>query len=168
MRSSPPFSQDLYTQPECILRRMTSDEAAVVAAQLVEMDPWRKMNYTESGLTNYLRRYDPALSRFIVSVRNYLAGVVCVRYPWLMGANLELIALFENFRRKGIGAGIIDWFERESFLISRNVWTTVSDFNQQARAFYESRGFEEVATIPDLIRNGKAEILLRKKKPGPK
>jgi ribosomal protein S18 acetylase RimI-like enzyme len=38
----------------------------------------------------------------------------------------------------------------------------VSDFNTQARAFYQKLGYQEIGPLPNLLIPGSAEILLRK------
>lgn len=44
-----------------------------------------------------------------------------------------------------------------------NLWTTATESNISAQAFYARCGFEIAGTLPNLIRPGLNEILLRKK-----
>jgi ribosomal protein S18 acetylase RimI-like enzyme len=46
---------------------------------------------------------------------------------------------------------------------NRYVWIMVSDFNLPARAFYRRQGYEEVAPIPDVVKDGMGEVLIRKR-----
>jgi len=105
-------------------------------------------------------RVDPGLHRFAVIIGEELGGVICVRYPWLLGPYLELMAILPNHQRRGIGREIISWLETQ--IAERNIWTVVSSFNHTARHFYQKSGFLEIAILPDLIKPGFAEILLRK------
>jgi GNAT superfamily N-acetyltransferase len=125
------------------------------------MDPWLTMNYRPQALEFYLLRADPALSRYSVMVSENLAGVLSVRYPWLFGPFIELVALFDGFRGKGIGGRIVDWVCLHHQ--ATNVWVTVSAINSGAQRFYGKMGFERTATLEDLIKPGWDEILLRKK-----
>jgi ribosomal protein S18 acetylase RimI-like enzyme len=38
----------------------------------------------------------------------------------------------------------------------------VSDFNEQARAFYKKHGYQEIGPMPNFLIPGSAEMLLRK------
>jgi len=40
---------------------------------------------------------------------------------------------------------------------------SVSSFNTEARRFYERQGFAEVALLPDLIKPGFDEVLMRRR-----
>jgi len=128
---------------------------------LCSMDPWLAMKYRPEALEFYLLRADQALSRYSVMVSDNLAGVFSLRYPWLFGPFIELMALFDGFRGKGIGGRIIDWACLQ--YQTTNVWVTVSAINAGAQRFYSRMGFERTATLEDLIKPGWDEILLRKK-----
>lgn len=56
----------------------------------------------------------------------------------------------------------MEWFERQARLTSANAWVLVSAFNQGAYGLYRRYGFVEIGPIPDLIKPGQNEILLRK------
>ena len=91
------------------------------------------------------------------------AGVVCVRYPWLRGPYLELLAVFPPHQGKNMGREIVAWMKDECCGVSNNIWTTVSSFNAPALSFYKNIGFIEIAQLPDLVAGGFSEILLQKK-----
>ena len=48
----------------------------------------------------------------LLEVDGVEAGAVSIRFPWLKGPYLELLALLPPFQRQGIGAGILTWFEQ--------------------------------------------------------
>ena len=133
-----------------------------ISSILVSMDPWLTLGYGTEALSHYLLRADPALRRYCLKASGALAGVLTLRHPWLFGPFIELIALFDDFRGKGFGREVIDWICRE-FPDSPNLWATVSSFNPEAQKFYPRLGFENTAVLPDLIRPGRDEILLRKR-----
>jgi GNAT superfamily N-acetyltransferase len=127
------------------------------------MDPWRTLGYQSGGLLRYLTRPDPGLARVAAFVDGSLAGILCVRYPWLAGPNLELLAILRGFQGLGIGAELMGWMVERSRPFGSNLWTTVSSFNAGARRFYARHGFEPVADLPDLVKPGFSELLLRKR-----
>jgi len=140
---------------------------ARISGSLVSMDPWKRLGYREIGLRNYLSRSDPGLSRYKITVGDECAGVVCVRYPWLGGPFLELLAVLDGFRGKGVGTAVIGWMEEECRGICSNLWTSAASFNDRALAFYRRHGFAEATLIQDLLKPGDDELLLRKRIPLP-
>jgi ribosomal protein S18 acetylase RimI-like enzyme len=59
-----------------------------------------------------------------------------------------------------LGREILERLENHSE--SPNLWTSVSAFNLRALKFYATVGFVKVGMLPDLVRLGFNEILLRK------
>jgi diamine N-acetyltransferase len=157
-----PFAQHRHVLPSCTLRRLERRNAAFIGATLAGMDPWRTLGYTRAGLSNYLVSDDPGGRRYAIWASDKLAGVICLRYPWLLGGFLELLALFPARQGCGLGSEIILWLEQQTRLAAKNLWSTVSSFNLKARAFYLKHGFIEVAPLTDLVTSGCDEILLRK------
>ncbi|MHC1745360.1 MAG: GNAT family N-acetyltransferase [Syntrophobacteraceae bacterium] len=147
----------------CRLAPVTSETAGALSISLSQMDPWRTLGYLADGLRRYLLREDPGLARTAVFKAGELAGVVCVRSPWLRGASLELLAVLPECRGEGVGAEIMGWIEDRALPVGPNLWTTVSSFNVEAQRFYERCGFEPVACLTDLIKSGFDELLLRKR-----
>ena len=158
-----PFHVSAADLGVCTLLPLDPESAGVIAEALVCMDPWKRLEYRESGLLAYLTRTDPALARYRISVGKELAGVVCIRYPWLRGPFLELIAVLDGFQGKGVGNAILEWMEKEARGVCPNLWTTVSAFNHRAAAFYQRHGFREVTILEDFLKPGEDEILLGKK-----
>jgi GNAT superfamily N-acetyltransferase len=134
-----------------------------LAEAIVAMPPWSVMAYPAEALARFLAAADDGAWRFLLEVDGVEAGAVSIRFPWLKGPYLELLALLPPFQRQGIGAGILTWFENEaSALGARNVWVCASSFNDGALRFYERHGFRPAATLRGLVADGYDEILLRK------
>ena len=55
------------------------------------------------------------------------------------------------------------WFEAEARGHFRNLWLCVSGFNTDAQRLYRAHGFERVATLDGLVREGDDELLMRKR-----
>ena len=158
-----PFAESHYTLATCSLRAVhNTEDARVLSTMLVTMEPWRSLRYTADALERYLLREDAGLHRYVVEVQNQTSGIVCVRYPWLLGAYLELLGLGVAAQGGGVGSDVMRWLEEQTSLASRNVWALVSGFNTNAREFYARLGYHEIGPIKDLVEPGYDEILLRK------
>ena len=70
--------------------------------------------------------------------------------------------MHKNYRGKGIGKQILQMAEKMIHAYSPNVFICVSDFNKEALKLYKNEGFIEVGHLPDFIKEGFTEILLRK------
>lgn len=156
------FSKSRYILSSCHLDSRVAEITMKAAEALPRIDPWRTLGYRSESLEKYLRQDDPNLYRFSVCNSENLAGIVCIRSPWLMGPFIELLAIFPAFQGRGLGGEIVAWLEMEAQLTSKNIWTTVSSFNESAARFYRKRGFFPVGWLRDLIRPGFDETLLRK------
>lgn len=142
---------------------MEDQNARSISKTLACMDPWLRLGYTERGMFLYLIRPDPSLNRYAVVAPQETAGVVCVRYPWLRGPYIELLAVFPPHQGLGMGREILVWMKKEFCGVSGNIWTTASSFNAPALSFYKNTGFTEIAQLPDLVADGFSEILLQMK-----
>ncbi len=156
------FSQEGYQLTALALAPITDIEAKKIAANMVLIDPWRALSYSANQLENYLVSPDPALYRFTVRVDNHIAGVVAIRYPWLRGPYLELIAIFPDYQQRGLGTIILQWLEQQAKTTTTNLWVLVSSFNKVAKAFYFQQGFKEIGPIEGLVSTQSTELLLRK------
>jgi diamine N-acetyltransferase len=162
-------SRKAYSKPQenldgCQLTSpITQEQALAIGATLAVSEPWLSLKFSATALANYLMRDDPALRRYAVSIEGQLAGVICIRTPWLRGPYIELLGLFPDARGKGIGKQLLHWAESEARRESKNLWVIASSFNQQALSLYEGFGFTRVGTIPGLVLAEQDEILLRKR-----
>ena len=139
------------------------DSIAPLADAIVAMPPWSVMHYSAHALARFLAAPDGGVSRFLVEIGGEQAGAVSIRFPWLKGPYLELLALLPPFQRRGIGSALFDWFEDEGTRLgARNLWVCASSFNSPAIRFYERHGFQPAATFSGLVADGYDEILLRK------
>jgi diamine N-acetyltransferase len=149
-----------FSLDSCLLEPLNANHAPEIARCIVAMDPWLTLGYEADPMGRYLSREDPGLSRYAVRADGCTVGVLGVRYPWLLGPHLELIAIFAGHRSRGLGAELLGWLEQRGRF--RHVWVTVSTFNERALRFYQRLGYHRVTVLKDLIRSGYDEILLRK------
>ena len=157
------FSTTVEKLDGCQLSTPFSDEQALVVAEMLSTsEPWISLKFSVNSLASYLVRDDAALHRYVVSVDDNLAGVICVRYPWLRGPYIELLGVFPNYRGKGIGKLVLAWAETEARREAKNLWVLTSSFNHQALNFYQGIGFYPIGPIQGLVTPEHDEILLRK------
>lgn len=157
-----PFASDCFDLPSSKLIRLQPQHADAIVEQLAAMDPWLTLGYSRPLLLAYLLRDDPALHRYALECSGDLAGLLCVRHPWLFGPHLEQLAIFPDYQGHGIGRDILDWVGNQALPWARNLWVLASSFNAGARRFYRRHGFIEVASLADLVQPGFDEFLLRK------
>ena len=159
-----PFAVGVHELAIGCLAPLDRSAAGLLAERLAAMDPWRRLGYESNVLQRYLSGDSPALTRFRIDCDGELAGVVAVRWPWLHGPYLELLAVLPDHQGRGLGSAVLRWLAAEAGA-SRNLWVAVSAFNEPARRFYARHGFVEIGAVPGLVRDGFDEILLRKALP---
>ncbi len=114
-----PFSAASTILSTCTLQPLQESKVLPIARLLISSEPWLTLNSSVEGIKRYLLRSDPALWRFAVYVGIDLAGVVCLRYPWLFRpvsrthrprASLQARRNRPRYHRldgKGSGSGLI-------------------------------------------------------------
>ena len=94
------FSKPIVLLTGCTLTRSLSlTDIELLSSEFAASDPWRTLGVSALVLKNYLLREDASLYRYAVRVENNLAGICCLRYPWLHGPYIELLGLIESYRR---------------------------------------------------------------------
>ena len=144
------------------LRPLLLAEGRHVGPLVASMDPWKTLGYGAKALSLYLTKSDTGLERLAIVAAGRLVGVLCVRFPWLRGPFVELLAVFPGDQARGLGREVLARVEAEPRWAGPNVWVTVSGFNGKARSFYERCGYREVAVLPRLVAPDGEERLLRK------
>ncbi len=157
------FSKAMEYLADCQLSTsLAPEQALAIAEMLSNSEPWMTLKFSTASLAGYLTRDDPALRRYVVSVEGSLAGIICVRNPWLRGPYIELLGFFPHHRGKGLGRQVLAWVEAETRRESKNLWVAASSFNHQALDFYQHLGFRQIGPIQGLVIPEYDEILLRK------
>jgi ribosomal protein S18 acetylase RimI-like enzyme len=169
--SSAAFARDRYhltlaRAGTLVLEPPEAGSADIVAQAMCRMDPWLTLASRPERILGFLLQDDASCHRWIVRCGGEIAGVVAVRFPWLHGPYLNLLAALPRHQGAGIGSAILGWMERETGDAGRNLWLCASEFNARAIAFYERHGFARVGLLPDLAAPGFAEVLMRKRLDG--
>ena len=144
------------------LEPVDAASARTLGTELAGIDPWRTLGIGADELSDFLLHEDPHSFRKVIRCEDAIAGVVAVRSPWLFGPYLNLLAILSPHQATGVGSAVIQWMADQAQGSATNLWVCVSEFNTRALAFYKRNGFELTADLPDLVRPGFAELLLRK------
>ena len=151
------------THDRLSLRAIDQAIADSLADQIAQMDPWRTLDISASGLSLSLVQEDHGAFKRALWLNDDCAGVIRIQDPWLYGPYLALLAILPGHQGAGLGAAVLRWMECEVRGSSNNIWACVSSFNSEALRFYRRHGFEPVGVIPDLLRSGFSEVLIRKR-----
>ena len=139
----------------------TGDRDPIVAL-LVGSEPWIRLGYDTRTWESILSLPLRGRESHVMERGGKPVGIALVKPRFLAGDYLEVLAVREDERGRGIGGRLLDHVEETAFDRGRNLFVCVSDFNPRARAFYARHGYVEIGPIPDLLVRGSAEILMRK------
>lgn len=144
------------------IRGARPSEAKAQASWIVSMEPWSSLGYESAPLGRYLARMARA-GRALVAVEAKAVLAVIVHQPdFLLGNFIALLAVRPEVAGQGIGRALVDSLERLTFAKRRWLYVSSDAHNRSAARFYRKLGFSRLARIPDLIVNGRTEILWRK------
>lgn len=157
------FTKSQYLLSCCKLVPINDAAAKFLAHQMVLTPPWNKLSYSETSLSCYLTKKSSDFFCFAIKNNCDLIGVICLKYPWLKGAYIELLFILQNFQQKSLGTFLINWIENQlNITDNNNIWALVSEFNTNAIQFYIKNGFKKIGLVEDYIQQGSNEILIRK------
>ncbi len=146
---------------ELSIQRLESVEQTDTCAKMMaESEPWITLGrgYDESLtiLTDLSREVYLALDD------DEIAGCVVLEMRGAFAGYVKSICVSPPYRGRGVGARLMSFVEERVFRERPNVFLCVSEFNREARSFYERLGYEEVGELKDYLVKGHSEILLRK------
>lgn len=149
--------------PEISLDEMIAEAADHLAVRIAEIDPWRRLAIPADRIRRLFEAGHGSEIRAI-QIGHRAVGAVVVQRNWLLGPYLQHLSVLPEAQARGAGTRALAWLEE----IARrdrqaNIWLCVSAFNCQALAFYARHGFVEAANLPDLVRPGEDEILMRRR-----
>ncbi len=144
------------------IRSYTTNDRDAVVAMLADSEPWKTLGYAD---TDWKKLFDPlpaGREGFIIESGGAVAGFALLRQKFLMGDYLELLVIAPAVRGQGLGRVLLTHLEGLVFARAKNLFACVSDFNKEARAFYNKNGYQELGPMPNFLIPGSSEILLRK------
>ena len=89
-------------------------------------------------------------------------GVVVATDGFLLGGFIALLAVQPEASGKGVGQLLVAHVEARVFARRRWLFVSCDADNRAALRFYRRQGFARVGRLPDLVRRGAIELLLRK------
>jgi ribosomal protein S18 acetylase RimI-like enzyme len=150
-----------------VIRRARPAVARAQAAWIAAMEPWRGLGYQPAPLGRYLARMARAGNVRVAArgARGEPQGVVVVTDGFLLGGFVALLAVRPAASGQGIGKALMAHVFRHVFARRRWLFVSADGNNHAALRFYRGLGFTRVGRLPDLVRAGRVEILLRKPAP---
>jgi len=149
------------TTPEITLRPLANEaEARVCAGFIAASEPWLTLGLDfEQALS---RLTDPAREVFVATADGRVVGALILHLAGPLNGYIQILAVHPDWRRRGIGARMIQFAEERIFRQSPNVFLCVSSFNWHAQRFYERLGYSRAGELTDFLKEGLSEILMRK------
>jgi ribosomal protein S18 acetylase RimI-like enzyme len=145
--------------------RATGALARAQAEWIVGIEPWKGLGYAAAPLANYLGRM--AREREVWLARGEgrkgpPLGLVVVQDGFLLGGFVSLLAVRPEAAGHGVGRALMDYVAAMVFRDRSWLFVSCDSANPGALSFYKKLGFSRVGRLPDLIKKGRVEVLLRK------
>ena len=149
------------TRPSIV--RATPAVARAQAGWIVGIEPWKGLGYRAAALGKYLARLARAGDVFVArSPRRAPDGIVVATDGFLLGGFIALLAVRPDASGQGLGGRLVAHVEARVFARRRWLFVSCDAGNRAALRFYRRQGFARVGRLPDLVRAGRVELLLRK------
>lgn len=91
-----------------------------------------------------------------------IAGFMILQTAGSFRGYIQTLCAAPRFRGSGVGTQLLQYAEDRVSAYSPNLFICVSEFNKGALKLYLNFGFIQVGVIPDFVKEGYTELLLRK------
>lgn len=143
---------------------MQANHAGELATVLAGIDPWARLGTDAADLERFIATVEPMAPRYLLQADGRKVGAAVVRRNWLRGPYLQFLAILPEYQGRNFGRQFMSCFEIAAERdMARHAWLMVSAFNAPAQGFYRQCGYEDVARIADVVKDGCSEILMRKR-----
>jgi ribosomal protein S18 acetylase RimI-like enzyme len=133
------------------------------AEWIVGIEPWKGLGYRAQALGRYLARLARAGDVWIARAGGRAPdGVIVATDGFLLGGFIALLAVRPTASGRGLGKQMVAHVEARVFAKRRWLFVSCDAENHAALRFYRRQGFARVGRLPDLVRAGRSELLLRK------
>lgn len=145
-----------------VIKTMEPGDREPIVQLLGGSDPWKTLGYSSDDWNRIFCPTPRERDCYVALLDSRVAGVAIVKQKFLLGDYLELLGVAVWARHRGVGGHLLGHVEKLVFERTKNLFACVSDFNEQARAFYKKHGYQEIGPMPNFLIPGSAELLLRK------
>ena len=146
--------------------RIVRASAAVARKQadwIVGIEPWKGLGYQAPALGRYLARLARGGDVWIARGADRApGGIIVATDGFLLGGFIALLAVRPDASGRGLGGALVAHVEARTFIRRRWLFVSCDADNRAALRFYRRQGFARVGRLPDLVRAGRTELLLRK------
>lgn len=145
------------------LEPLPAPAARGLAEAFAAIDPWRRYPYDADNLERYFGGVEAGAPRLALMRETAIVGVAGLRTNWLRGPYLQFLGILPEHQGSCLGSAVLRWLASEAQSRgAHNLWVCVSDFNTGALRLYERHGYAVVGPLPDLVRPGFTELLMRR------
>lgn len=146
--------------------RATPAVARRQAEWIVAIEPWKGLDYQAPALGRYLARQARAGDVWMaLTAARQPAGIIVATDGFLLGGFIALLAVRPEASGQGLGQALVGHVAARVFARRRWLFVSCDAANGAALRFYRRQGFTRVGRLPDLVREGRIELLLRKPRP---
>ena len=143
--------------------RATPAIARKQAEWIVGIEPWKGLGYRAPALGRYLARLAGDGDVWVARAGGRAPeGVIVATDGFLLGGFIALLAVQPAASGRGLGRQLVAHVEARVFARRRWLFVSCDAENAAALRFYRRLGFTRVGRLPDLVRAGRIELLLRK------
>ena len=133
------------------------------ATWIAAIEPWLSLGYSAAALSRWLGK--SARAKQVLVVGKPPRAIIVVQPEVLLGNFIALLAVRPEESGKGLGRALVEYVAAMTWKKRRWLYVSSDVENRPAAAFYRRVGFQKIAKIPDLVRQGRVEILWRMARP---
>ena len=132
----------------------------VCAAIMSQTVPWFAMGMDHEAC---LKAFESAFREVhVLKKEKEIIGFAIIQPQGSFKGYIQTLAVNEKYRGAGYGTQLLQFCEARILQYSPNIFICVSAFNHGALKLYTKFGFKLIGEIPDFIKEGFTELLLRK------
>jgi len=153
--------------PSPRIARPTPALAQAQGTWIAALEPWRGLGYRGEALGRYLGRKARTGNVWVARTagKGVPLAIAVVDDGVLLGGFIALLAVRPEASGQGLGRALVEHVAAQTFATRRWLYVSSDGNNAAALRFYRKLGFSRVGRLPDLVRQGRTEILLRKSAP---
>lgn len=130
------------------------------AQMMSQSEPWITLGM---GYQQCLPAFEgPCKEVYVMQAANKLIGFAIIQTCGSFKGYIQTLCIDDEYRGRGFGTKMLFFCEELILKVSPNIFICVSSFNTGALRLYQQFGFTLVGELPNFIKEGFSELLLRK------